>query len=161
MKTEHQQRIEEMMRRAGQELPAVPTVPPPGVRVLRARLILEEALETIRALGVHVWLPDDESAVDLADPDIFQDLRFQANSSPDLPGIVDGCADVSVVTIGTLSACGVSDDAVLREVDENNQKKFGPGGYRDEHGKWRKPPGHKPPDIEACLREQGWVEESR
>ena len=51
-RSEHQQRVDEFMRLAKQNLPAVPTEPSEEVRLLRAKLIFEEAVETIRAL---VW----------------------------------------------------------------------------------------------------------
>ena len=70
--------------------------------------------------------------------------------------IVDGCADVSVVNIGCLLACGIADVPILEEVDQNNLSKFGAGYYRDEYGKLRKPPGHKPPDFKKVLISQGY-----
>lgn len=137
--TEHGQRIRDFMKLAGQECPPKPTLPSEEVRKLRARLILEEALETITALGIHVML----DGVSLQQ----RDYELVANCEPNLVEIVDGCADISVVTIGTLIACGVPDDPILREVDLNNLAKFGPGGYRDAGGKWIKPPNHQPPRI--------------
>jgi len=144
MKTMHQVRIEELMRRAGQDLPKRPIMPSIQVRQLRANLILEEALETIEALGFAVKLNNNDFvAVPMGEPDIVK--------------VVDGCADVSVVTIGTLSAFGVSDQPILTAVDENNLEKFGPGSYRRESdGKWMKPPGHKPADIMGLLIKQGY-----
>ena len=126
MKTDHQKRVVELMRRAGQELPGKPMIPSLAVRQLRANIILEETLETLDGLGFAVKL-----------------------------NCVDGCGDVSVVTIGTLSAFGVSDGPILQAIDQNNLEKFGPGSYRREDGKWMKPPGHKAPDILGLLVEQG------
>ncbi|RME85522.1 MAG: hypothetical protein D6785_04320, partial [Planctomycetota bacterium] len=54
MKSPHQKRVEEFMRLAGQEIPEVPTLPDEKTRLLRSKLILEEALETIHALGFAV-----------------------------------------------------------------------------------------------------------
>jgi predicted HAD superfamily Cof-like phosphohydrolase len=65
--------------------------------------------------------------------------------------VVDGCADISVVTIGTLIAFGVDDETVLEEVDASNLRKFEPGSYRREDGKWIKPPSWTPPDIEGAI----------
>lgn len=138
MKTPHQHRVERFMMKANQEVPRYPVIPNRETRRLRANLILEEAAETVRALG-------------------FQCVTkiFSKEVEPNLVEIVDGCADISVVTIGTLSACGVSDQPILEAVDANNLAKFGPGSCRRESdGKWIKPPGHKPPDIMALLREQ-------
>lgn len=150
--TEHAQRIAEFMRIAGQKIPAAPTIPTSDVRLLRAKMILEEAIETIEALGVGVsvgW-SEAEGPFDLDMLNCDFSIRGDAN----LTEVADGCADISVVTIGTLLACGIADDAVLREVDASNLRKFGPGGYRREDGKWMKPAGWTPPDLARVLVEQ-------
>lgn len=147
MKTEHQKRIEELMRRASQALPIKPIMPSQAVRQLRANLILEEALETIKGLGFSVeWKVDGDGRKYIAVP----------SGEPNIVEVVDGCADVSVVTIGTLSAFGVADQPILEAIDANNLDKFGPGSYRREDGKWIKPPGHKPADIMGLLIAQGY-----
>jgi predicted HAD superfamily Cof-like phosphohydrolase len=143
MRSDHQKRIDMFMRLAGQEVPSLPALPAPEIRKLRASLILEEALETIDALGCHVEA-DGEGNYWIGNPDGAADLALA----------IDGCADLSVVTIGTLTALGVDDQPVLRLVDDNNLAKFGPGGHRDAGGKWIKPPGHKPPDIVAEIYRQ-------
>jgi predicted HAD superfamily Cof-like phosphohydrolase len=144
-KSEHQKRVEELMRRAGQAVPTKPGIPSLEVRRLRAKLILEEAMETIEALGFEVEqiAPGGE-------------LKLSEYGEPNLVEIVDGCADIIVVTTGTLSAHGVADEAILKAVDENNLGKFGPGSYRREDGKWIKPAGHQPPDILGLLALQGY-----
>lgn len=146
MKSEHQKRVEEFMRLAGQEVPSTPIVPILSVRKFRADMILEEALETIEALGFEVNQvgPDGE-------------LELKEAFHPDLPLIVDGCADIKVVTTGTMSACGVQDESIQFEVDRNNLLKFGPGSYRRADGKWMKPPDHQPPNINLLLRDQGFM----
>lgn len=145
MKTAHQQRIEEMMDRMGQAVPKEPTIPNEDVRKLRAKLIMEECLETIDALGVVIR---NNSANNY----IYEDaLEFIADGEPNLVEIADGCADISVVTIGTLSACGIEDNDLLEVVDANNLTKFGPGSYRRDDGKWMKPPDFVGPDIEGII----------
>ena len=155
MKTDHQQRIEEFMRKVEglapgkQGIPELPTYPTEAVRLLRARLILEEALETVLALGFHVLTNDcGEHVFDL---DLLEFLPVVDHSEPTdeerLAMIADGCADLSVVTIGTLSACGLPDTPILEEVDRNNLAKFGPGHSVNVHGKLVKPPDHRPPDL--------------
>ncbi len=183
MKSDHQKLVEAFMAKAGQELPSAPCMPSAEVRLLRAKLILEEALETIFALGCGVsyggmvrHLPD------------FQAVLLP--HAPDMEEIADGCADLSVVTIGTLSACGIADDPLLAEVDAANLRKFEPpkcsvcgatmywyeadalwacgteermctntmpleaGPHRRADGKWIKPPYFKGPDIARVLKEQ-------
>ena len=148
-KTDHQKRVEQFMRLAGQDVPASPEIPTEAVRLLRAKLIFEEAMETIEALGCKVGLPFGDDI--LADHRHFQVFM---HGEPDLIEIADGCADISVVTIGTLSACGIADRPLLEEVDDSNLQKFGPGSHRREDGKWIKPTGWVPPKIEKVLDEQ-------
>jgi predicted HAD superfamily Cof-like phosphohydrolase len=147
MKTDHQRRVEQFMMLAHQDLPAHPTLPNESILRLRATLILEEALETIQALGFAVKRDGDAHKYIVVPVYV-----------PKLVDIVDGCADLSVVTVGTLSACGVADAPVLAAVDHNNLAKFGPGGYRRADGKWIKPPDHQPPDFTKILTDQGWVD---
>lgn len=140
IRSPHQQRVDDFMRKAGQDLPAAPCIPDENTRRLRAILILEEALETIKALGF--WPAQI-------------DTHLNPAGEPDLEGIADGCADISVVTIGTLSACGIADQPILEEVDQANLRKFGPGGHRREDGKWIKPADWTPPNIMGRLEAQG------
>jgi predicted HAD superfamily Cof-like phosphohydrolase len=159
LKSPHQRRVEEFMVLAGQEVPEKPCIPSEEVRRLRAKLILEEALETIAELGFEVCFTT------LMDNDIYWmnecDVFFtpsQVIPNISLSGIADGCCDISVVTVGTMIACGVDMEPILELVDDNNLAKFGPGGHRREDGKWVKPPDHQPPDIISALKIQGWNE---
>lgn len=147
MRSKHQRRIEDFMRLAGQHVVYSPHTPSETIRYLRAALILEEALETIKALGFKA------STTGASPKDFILDACDECN----LIEVADGCADISVVTIGTLSAFGISDKPLLKEVDESNLRKFGPGGYRRDDGKWIKPPDWKVPDIEGVLKSQGYT----
>lgn len=150
MPTAHYNRVKDFMQKVGQDTPEGLTTPGPDIRVLRARLILEEALETVHAMGVTVRAGG-------ADGPVIKErsLDLKADGEVDHIEVVDGCADISVVTIGTLIAFGVDDEPVLEEVDESNLRKFEPGSYRREDGKWIKPPGWTPPDIRASI-ERGY-----
>lgn len=157
--TEHQARIEDFMLKARQTLPDKPTVPDDKTCILRAKLILEEAMETVRALGVS---PVYVFKVDVAGVNIppFQidiskiaqkDFQFAKTAEADIVEVADGCADISVVTIGTLSAFGIHDKPILEAVDQNNLEKFGVGhSWRDDN-KLIKPANHKPPNIKEVL----------
>jgi predicted HAD superfamily Cof-like phosphohydrolase len=151
--TQHQLRVEKMMRGFGQEVPEKPletTSVPDELRVLRARLIMEECLETIID-GLRVEITDWGGNVVKFDGLHFETLECPVN----MIEFADGCADVSVVTIGSLSAFGIKDAQLLREVDANNQAKINTA-KEDEHGKWIKHPDHKAPDIAGVLQAQGW-----
>ena len=80
-----------------------------------------------------------------------ESLQYAAGGKVDVEGVVDGCADISVVTIGTLIAFGVDDEPVLEEVDSANLRKFAPGSYRRDDGKWMKPPNWTAPNIMGAV----------
>ncbi len=147
MPTPHYDRVKEFMQKVGQDTPEGAIVPDEKIRILRAKLILEEALETVAAMGVTVHTNGHEITE--------EGLGYAAPNAVDLKEVVDGCADISVVTIGTLIAFGVDDEPVLEEVDASNLRKFGEGSYRREDGKWMKPPGWTPPDIMGAI-DKGW-----
>lgn len=137
-KSEHYKRVEKFMQMARQETPELAKIPSEDVRRLRAKLIIEEAIETVNALGFSVETHAGK-------------CEFVADRTPNLIEIIDGCCDVRVVTTGTLIACGVPDLPFQNAVDENNLAKFGPGHSWREDGKLIKPEGHKPPDIIGIL----------
>jgi predicted HAD superfamily Cof-like phosphohydrolase len=138
-RTPHQLRVEQFMRLARQPLPPRPTLPDEATRMLRARLILEEAFETVAGLG-FAYDPQTRGLIPAGKPSLIE--------------IADGCADLSVVTTGCLSACGIADEPLLHAVDLNNLEKFGPGHFWREDGKLMKPADHVPPDIARVLELQ-------
>lgn len=149
MKTAHQLSVEQFMRLAKQEVPSTPTEPSEEVRLLRAKLIFEEAMETIKALGVvaSISLGCDEYI------DVDEFPVFSARGKFNMVEVIDGCCDIKVVITGTLIACGIPDEPFQVLVDQNNLEKFGPGHSWRDDGKLIKPPGHKPPDIAGRLEE--------
>lgn len=139
-----------MMHIAGQGTPSQPTVPDQATALLRARIILEEALETVDALGVTAsFIPGMTNSAKL---EIKKNIRLEFDHEPDLIAIADGCADISVVTIGTLVTCGIPDNGLLELVDNNNLTKFKNGVLKDANGKFLKPEGWEPPNIEQFLQ---------
>lgn len=145
MKSEHQLNVEAFMLRAKQEVPIVPTPLPAYVRILRAKLIFEEAMETItKGLGVKVI------GTHFSDGSL-EALAFKLDGDFDMVETIDGVCDLSVVGVGTLSAMGVPDLPFIRAVDANNLEKFAPGYSWRIDGKLQKPPGHKPPDLRRIL----------
>lgn len=162
--TQHQAYVNTLMLEAGQAVPDKPTVPSPTTRELRAKLILEEAFETICALGVRV---KHRHTAEFSNEQMWEVLdigiegNFQVEVDPDekfdMAGVVDGCTDIIVVTTGTLSALGVNALPAQNQTDYANLDKFGPGSKRREDGKWLKPPGWQEPDHETILVTQGWT----
>lgn len=151
MLTPHAARIKTFMNGIDHLVPAQPTMPSSDVRVFRARLILEEAIETCHALGMQLSVNGIVLANELA-------IKVSPTATPNMAKIADGCADISVVTIGTMLACGLEDEPILQEVDAANLRKIGPGATKRSDGKWLKPPNWVGPDIVGQLAAQGWVE---
>ena len=152
IRSEHQQRVDEFMVLAGQDVPATPVMPDGPTRVLRARLMLEEVLETVtKGLGVSVTFEDGLGSLMVVDTKT--NLRLAADLEHDIVEAVDGCCDLRVVTTGTLSALGVDDAEVQLLVDDNNLAKI-KNGTRRADGKFIKAPDHQPPDIASELRRQ-------
>lgn len=135
--------IREFMESGGQTVNNSPTHLSAEDSELRARLIMEEAFETCRALGVVVT--NDEG-----DDIEFEDLQFHAVNPTHMLALVDGCCDIIVVTLGTLVSAGIPDEPFMAEVNENNLSKVKPV-CRIENGKIQKPPGYKPPKLSDIL----------
>ena len=103
--------VKEFMQVFGKEAPDKPTIPSLKIRMLRAKLILEEALEEIDALGLCV-----EGQCDIV----------ESNIEPDLVLIADGLADSHYVGyLGTAIACGINNmDEIFDEVHRSNMTKL-------------------------------------
>ena len=123
-------------------LPGVPyTVPSDEVQYFRARLILEEAAETLAGLGFVLNLVENENAL----KNVAEHDPHDWESS--VEKVIDGCVDTIYVCTGTLAAYGVPDLPHLIEVNRANDSKF-PNGVAtlNDYGKFQKPVGWVGPD---------------
>lgn len=162
--TEHYDRIKAFMKGARQNTPDTPIMPDINTRRLRAALILEECLETIAALGFEPVISLDPETIEECYENLSDEgaslslndlkLSLEENGPGSLVEIADGVADISVVSIGTLIACGIKDGKLLEVVDQNNLDKLGPGHSFRADGKLIKPANHTKPDIESIINEQ-------
>lgn len=117
------------------------TVPDIDSCRLSAELILEEALETIEAMGFEVRRDLNDGKLKV----------HHAVSPPRLEDMIDGACDVIYVATGLLSKMGVPDIPHMIEVCRANDSKF-PGGFATidgKTGKYLKPPGWVPPNHSA------------
>lgn len=151
--TKEQQLVREFMLKAGQECPSKPTIPDLKTRKLRARLMLEEVLETINdGLGLEVLCetgsPEGKVYVNI------DGIEFLEDGPGDLVELADGLGDqMYVAYCGTGLACGIDMEPVFEEIDRSNKSKF-IDGYVDEGGKYRKGPSFRPPDIKTIIEKQ-------
>lgn len=134
------------MLAARQGLPMYPTVPSLEVRVLRAKLIIEEALEQCAAMGVQVEVNDKVQDSTAVIDDTM--LTYREGESVDLAKVADGCLDQIYVTCGAACAFGINLDRPWDLVQTANMAKFGVGSYFRPDGKVMKPPGWITPDAD-------------
>lgn len=123
---------------------------PPDVRILCGQLILEEALETLKALGLSVQFKGLGRTYTI---DGIEKFELTPTHDPNLADIVDGCCDTIYVAVGCMVKHGVPDLPHLAEVCRANDAKF-PGGVATMHpttGKYLKPAGWRPPDHPAVF----------
>ena len=146
------------MRDPRQAIPVRPCIPSLEIRKLRASLMLEETLETIKAMGLCAVDAHGRS-IETGDVLFAQAIDPQGKSLPvDLVEVADGLADVHVVgPCGTASAFGIALAPVYRLISCNNLLKFAEGHSFRADGKLQKPASHPSPtkEIAAELQRQG------
>jgi predicted HAD superfamily Cof-like phosphohydrolase len=119
---------------------------------LRARLILEEAVETV------VAMVGNNAVVDMLDDhaNYHRDRFWEGiTESPDLVEAVDGLCDLLYVVFGAFDAFGIDAEPFFQLVHEANMTKA--NAPKDAHGKVCKPPGFVPPQerIRELLTKMG------
>jgi predicted HAD superfamily Cof-like phosphohydrolase len=119
-----QEDIVTLMKQFEQEVKEAPELPNEATRLLRARLVFEEALEFVRACGCTVALSksDGEKAAVIDEISVLVDPEVK----PDFTEYVDGCIDQLVVTYGALNAAGVKAQSAWDEVQRSNMSKAWP-----------------------------------
>jgi predicted HAD superfamily Cof-like phosphohydrolase len=154
----HFRRVRTFMQKASQSTPIRATFPDDKTRLLRARLLLEEVMETVEALGVTMRV----AVTDPAGHVKYDGLRLEAldlsaetqeQKDARFLEIVDGLADVAVVNLGSFAAIGVPDIPAMDEVCDSNDSKFAPGHSFREDGKLLKSPLYKPADFSKAVQQ--------
>lgn len=136
------------MRAFGQKVRTSPTTDiSENERILRARLVLEEALEFAAAMGFDVFVEPGHNGEE-------HDLQLSdTGNGIDLVEAADAIGDVLVVTYGAGHVLGIPTADVFAEVHRSNMAKLGPDGRPivREDGKVIKPEGWTKPDIAGAL----------
>lgn len=141
MKNVMQQAVEEFHRKFGHPIGERPAIQRPE---LRAKLILEEAIET--AVGII-----GSTAVAQLLRQALIDFAKEPPKQPDLVEVVDGACDLLYVTFGMGVEFGVDLQPFFDEVHRTNMAKE--GGATRPDGKTLKPEGWQPPRIAEMLAE--------
>ena len=110
-----------LMKQYNQEVKERPELPDAETRLLRARLVFEEAVEFVKGCGCTIQL----NAAKGADAAVIDEIKvvLDANGTPDLVEYVDGCIDQLVVTYGALNAAGLRAQPAWDEVQRSNMSK--------------------------------------
>jgi predicted HAD superfamily Cof-like phosphohydrolase len=154
--TKEQSQVQDFMLKAEQPCPRKPTIPDLKTRKLRARLMMEEVLETINdGLGLKVWLPMKNTYGISGDTSLtLEDIEFVEEKEPNLVELADGLADLVYVSYyGTANAFGLDMEPVFQAVQDSNMSKF-IDGHRREDGKWVKGPSYRPVDLNPIIEAQ-------
>lgn len=117
-------------------------------RALRAKLIMEEAVETVSALGFEVSASIHETR---DENEVMIGRFYKDYDEPHLLDFIDGLCDLVYVTLGAAVAAGVDLDGHFEEVHRANMTKL--TGPKRKDGKIMKPEGWKPPDHEKIVRQ--------
>jgi predicted HAD superfamily Cof-like phosphohydrolase len=120
-----QQDIVTLMQLYNQQVKESPELPDAATRLLRARLVFEEALEFVKGCGCTVVLAGAGGAEQAAVLDGLA-VELDPKGQPDFVEYVDGCIDQLVVTYGALNAAGVQAQPAWDEVQRSNLSKAWP-----------------------------------
>jgi predicted HAD superfamily Cof-like phosphohydrolase len=121
-----QEDIATLMRQFDQHVNTAPAMPDPQTRLLRARLVFEEALEFIKGCGctvAHSNAADGDQKAAVID---HLHVELDSGGTPDLVEYLDGCIDQLVVTYGALNAAGIKAEPAWDEVQRSNMSKAWP-----------------------------------
>jgi predicted HAD superfamily Cof-like phosphohydrolase len=119
-----QEDIVALMTQFEQGVKDSPELPDDATRLLRARLVFEEALEFVRACGCTVAKAGLEGKTSPVIDEIS--VVTAPDITPDFTEYVDGCIDQLVVTYGALVAAGVKAQSAWDEVQRSNMSKAWP-----------------------------------
>ena len=125
--TKGQKQVAEFMAFFGQPTPEKPIQMDEATAKLRAKLILEEAFETItKGLGLRVWIKSPSKSLVHIDESCLNNVEidFTKEKAVDLVQLADGLADLAYVgEFGTAVAAGLDLEPIQEEVHASNMTK--------------------------------------
>lgn len=130
----------------------------PEERMLRARLVFEEALEFVEAMGCVVRA---ECRVEMGEVVLSDEIGVyvDAHAEIDLIEAADALADLDYVVTGSALTMGIPHTDVVAEVHRSNMSKLDPATgqpiLREGDGKVLKGSAYSPPDVRAVLHSWG------
>lgn len=153
--------VEEFHRAHNHPVKKSVVVPDAKLRLLRVKLIMEEACEFAQASGFPcevMGLKREKSFGWKLSP-----LNYvkPEDENPDLIDVVeaaDGLGDIDYVVQGAALVWGFPQQAITEEIHRSNMSKLGADGKPivNDTGKSMKGPNYFKPNIEYILRVNGW-----
>jgi len=133
----------------------LPSVPAPLMRLLRFRLIFEEAMEFGRAVGVRGLCSIPQASFEALVNEACSTFEIDPEAKVDLPEAADALGDLDYVVQGANLVFGFPAVEVLDEIHRANMSKLGEDGkpLRRDDGKILKGPNYTPPDVLKVLQE--------
>jgi predicted HAD superfamily Cof-like phosphohydrolase len=151
-----QAQVREFHEKFGVKINENPTMPELKERILRANLILEEALEFVEAMGLKLEIVDGLDYTSFP-VDQFCKIKLTDKGGSDLISAADAIADLNYVVAGAAVTMGLDTEKLGDEVHRSNMSKVWPDGtvhHRESDGKVLKPPTYSPPDLESIIYPQ-------
>jgi len=138
---ELQAMVAQFMHAGGQPIADYPCLPEDETRALSIALIEEELAELKTAIArIEDWHKHYGNRTGEDDQQDEREARL-------LAAVADAQADLLYVVTWASLAWGFPIPLIMDEVQQANMSKFGPGSWKDESGKVRKPEDWKPPDL--------------
>lgn len=146
-------RVREFHHVFGHPIAKTPTPAEAATRLLRFRLIFEEALEYGRAIGIEGLC---ESALEEFESDLksaLNEFKINPDMPVDLEGAADALGDLDYVVQGANLVHGFPAEEIVREIHAANMSKLGSDGLpiKDAFGKIGKGPNTRKPNLAPIL----------
>lgn len=145
--------VKSFMRAFGTTIPEGPTTDISDVELITdAKLLLEETLEVIEAMGVDVWV---SPYIPLnGEPITLENLLFDRVRDIELPHAAQELADVAYVVSYFANRLGIPLDAAIAEVHQANMSKLDADGrpVRNEFGRIMKSELYRKPDMTNVIQ---------
>jgi len=137
----------------GHPISEVPTVGTPDLRMLRVKLIIEEAVEFVEACGYAISIHWDKDTNKHLLRLLVPETPEHTDMEPNLVEMADALGDLDYVVQGANLCFGLPSENIMREIHASNMSKLGENGepIRREDGKILKGPNYFPPRIDKII----------
>jgi predicted HAD superfamily Cof-like phosphohydrolase len=135
----------------GRDVPHAPTLDSldDHGRIAHAKVLLEEAIELIEALGLAIHTTGSREVITRGSLEVSTDPRRDVN----LPEAAHETTDVLYITETLGVMLGLPTDRLFEEIHQSNMTRILPDGTLLRHPKVNHSDQYRPPKIEEILRD--------